>query len=363
MNDKLEGLQIGRGLAALAVVIFHAKLILIRFPDDSYFRLPYFYDHGDIGVTFFFVISGFIIAYVISKPSHSTKTFLIKRAFRLWPTYFFCTCLYVAIYLLHRNRAASDIGYSLEYFASSVFFFPMGALPALPPGWSLEHEVIFYLAAAVVGAKYRVKGIFWVLLVSVIIGLFLRVPYTAYASYVIPWDYHLLAPVNLSFLVGVMLYLIWSRKSKFIDWMPTLPVILTGVALIIIAPYVVAEIPTLMESERANRDLTKGYLRFSIESFASFVLLLGLLKYSANGMIAKVFVAIGDRSYSLYLCHFILIPPFQYIHREYISWPQEFAEPLCLLYVLLSVFFSFILYWSIEKPSSVAGAKIASKVR
>lgn len=119
---KLSGLQIGRGLAALAVVFFHAKMILIRFPEDSYILLPYLYSHGDIGVPFFFVISGFIIAYVIERPSHSTAGFLIKRAFRLWPLYAFCTVLYVAIYLVHRSLPAEQLGYGAGYILQSLFF-------------------------------------------------------------------------------------------------------------------------------------------------------------------------------------------------------------------------------------------------
>ena len=358
---KLQGLQIGRGLAALAVVIFHAKLILIRFPENSYIKLPFFYSHGDIGVPFFFVISGFIICYVIDKKSFVLSIFLIKRFFRLWPTYFFCTTLYVAIYLVHRNLPAVDVGYGFKYIITSILLLPLPVLPALQPGWSLEHEVLFYLFASVVAVFFGVRGVFYGLIAAVLVSIFFRLILPEMSGVAMQWDYHLLAPINLCFLFGVGLYLFWRSRSDIVSGSASQHwVLLLGVILILAAPYIVEKIPFSLNHSGANRDLRLGFIRFAIESTASVILLYGLLGINSQSFFAKLFTALGDRSYSLYLSHFMLIPIFQYVHREIIHWPQGFAEPLCILFVVLAILLAYLVYWSVERPSSLYGVRLAN---
>ncbi|WP_369075954.1 acyltransferase family protein, partial [Escherichia coli] len=49
--------------------------------------------HGDLGVNFFFVLSGFLITFLLfsekEKYSHISIThFYLRRIFRIWPLYF-----------------------------------------------------------------------------------------------------------------------------------------------------------------------------------------------------------------------------------------------------------------------------------
>ena len=51
--------------------------------------------NGDLGVSFFFVLSGFLITYLLLKEKEFTgrinvRFFYIRRALRIWPLYFFC---------------------------------------------------------------------------------------------------------------------------------------------------------------------------------------------------------------------------------------------------------------------------------
>jgi peptidoglycan/LPS O-acetylase OafA/YrhL len=46
-------------------------------------------DLGDLGVSVFFVISGFLITTLLLKPgAHSLRIFYIRRFFRIFPPYF-----------------------------------------------------------------------------------------------------------------------------------------------------------------------------------------------------------------------------------------------------------------------------------
>ena len=51
--------------------------------------------NGDMGLSFFFVLSGFLITYLLLKEEQVTgkihlKAFYIRRALRIWPLYYFC---------------------------------------------------------------------------------------------------------------------------------------------------------------------------------------------------------------------------------------------------------------------------------
>lgn len=367
IKNKLAGLQVARALAALSVVIFHGQLVLNRFEEGSYFKLTYFYKHGDIGVPFFFVISGFIISYVLARAGDfSVLEFTIKRVWRLWPTYLFCTLLYITITLLHRNLTAESLNFDISYVLQSLVFWPLQKLPALSPGWSLEHEVIFYIFMALFAKMCGVRRTFYVLFGVVLISIVYRVVLPAVYEHKVVWDYHLLASINICFLFGVGLYLFWAKygalnKKNFISDYSKHCLWLGGASLII-APYAIEAMPVLLENSVADRNLRKGFARFAIESAASAIFLYGLLGVTFTSYFGKLMVSIGDRSYSLYLCHFILIPVFQNIHRDHINWPDNFGEIVAVLFVLTSVLFAYILYWAIERPSSNYGTSLAKKI-
>ena len=83
-------IQAGRGIAAMMVVLFH---IGASFAAQKYFHEPLFaqiFRFGSSGVEFFFVLSGFIIYFAhrkdFSQPQRLGR-FLLRRALRLYPTY------------------------------------------------------------------------------------------------------------------------------------------------------------------------------------------------------------------------------------------------------------------------------------
>lgn len=84
-GDKLKLIEVGRGIAALAVVRFHANASSRHIGGPFYSGLDVF-EHG---VDFFFVISGVII-YVAHadrpRGGAGTREYLRRRALRIFPT-------------------------------------------------------------------------------------------------------------------------------------------------------------------------------------------------------------------------------------------------------------------------------------
>jgi len=115
---------------------------------------------GIIGVQFFFVLSGFLITYIIFDEKSRTGTFSLKnffarRVLRIWPLFYLVVILcYATPWLLHLLHAAKmEHGYQPVWWMSALFLenYKMIAehtVPneqALAVTWSLCVEEHFYL--------------------------------------------------------------------------------------------------------------------------------------------------------------------------------------------------------------------------
>jgi peptidoglycan/LPS O-acetylase OafA/YrhL len=82
---------------AFFVVFFSHGIAFLGYENGSrYYRLltGHFLLNGDLGVNFFFVLSGFLITYLLLKEKETTgkivlKNFYIRRVLRIFPVYFF----------------------------------------------------------------------------------------------------------------------------------------------------------------------------------------------------------------------------------------------------------------------------------
>jgi len=157
MKNKIESLQILRGLAALSVVLYHYNLYLA--PNGQDRAIPdMLFGWGAIGVDLFFVISGFIMVYVTYNrpPGMSTSfEFVINRLVRVLPTY------YAILFLTLLSIGSIGVIFNLESdpnIYSALTFQPYinDTAPLYVPGsglynirWTLNYELYFYIAFAV----------------------------------------------------------------------------------------------------------------------------------------------------------------------------------------------------------------------
>lgn len=85
------GLNNLRFIAAMGVLIFHVEL------KKQLLGFKFYYMHqlinlGDVSVTLFFVLSGFLITYLLLAEREQTgtvavKKFYTRRILRIWPLY------------------------------------------------------------------------------------------------------------------------------------------------------------------------------------------------------------------------------------------------------------------------------------
>lgn len=135
-----------RALAAYMVFIHHYNPFSIeifgKYTHD-------FFSEFHIGVTIFFVLSGFLIGNrYFDEPNFSYKNYLLKRVARIYPMYFILTTLtFVFFAVVYSQKDWIDLQ---NYFYNISFlkgFSDDLKFTGIAQGWSLTVEEVFYFTA------------------------------------------------------------------------------------------------------------------------------------------------------------------------------------------------------------------------
>ena len=123
--EVLDGL---RGVAALAIVIFHFMEWVFSDPGKN------FIGHGFLAVDFFFCLSGFVIGYAYDNriEKMGVLEFFKSRLIRLHPLVLLGSVLGLLAFLLDPfvgDAAAYSTGRILLLFLCSVFLIPFPVMP------------------------------------------------------------------------------------------------------------------------------------------------------------------------------------------------------------------------------------------
>jgi exopolysaccharide production protein ExoZ len=244
MHD-LNWLQALRGIAAILVVICHARVVLRGTPYEAFAERAL--TPGAMGVDLFFMISGFIMVYTTDGSNGSleyTRQFWIKRFARVWPVYVIAILLDLAL-RTDRPRLFENNGY-LWATIRSAFFLPIDA--AKPPyfnqpydvGWTLNFEMYFYLifGISMLFGRHRWTALASWLAITLIVlpliksghtGLDIRQSYGFTTAYVVL----IVNPIIWEFLVGVIIGLLFLSPIKLRSgWLKCLLILsTTGFAL------------------------------------------------------------------------------------------------------------------------------------
>ena len=149
-NKKLGNIQVLRGFAALAVIMYH---IVNDASISEGIGINFFHSLGRwgfCGVDVFFVISGFVMVQSQrTRPTNSFE-FFKARIIRIVPLYWFLTVFYWAFATIVPEYFPHIVATPSWLFTS--LFFASGALgfgkPIIGQGWTLEFEMLFYLVFA-----------------------------------------------------------------------------------------------------------------------------------------------------------------------------------------------------------------------
>ncbi len=213
---RLDGVEAARGVAALLVVLRHATTILAG---PHAYDAPVFaglFMFGRAGVDFFFVLSGFIIAYVHAgdigrRPAF--PAFWRKRLLRIYPPYWIATAILVIVLLFSPTRDFAER--DPVHVLSSLLLLPEQHEPILGIGWSLRHEMLFYLFFSTLLLS-RLLGT--VLLITWAVAIGMAAAYQSIVGQPLatgPLAFLLLRFFNVQFFVGMgVAWLVMYRPAR-----------------------------------------------------------------------------------------------------------------------------------------------------
>lgn len=303
---RLNSIQFLRGIAALVVVIYHIRALELDAikafggGESPFVAGPW--QNGYAGVDLFFVISGFIMVYVVGRapagPTHSAS-FLFARAVRIYPLWWlFMVLLGVYFFITYghpydaEDLALRGVDPTWHLIASTVLL-PQNDFPLLGVGWTLVHEMHFYIVFALLlllPSRYRVWAVgVWAMLV--IAGAL------AGQTSALPRDYIELffSPLSLEFIAGAAAaYLIVNGYR----WRPAL------VATIGTTAFIAA-----MALHRIDPEFTLIWGRVLLFGLPGAMMVYGLVCLDIAGRLKlpASLVTLGDWSYALYLSHMLTL--------------------------------------------------------
>lgn len=140
---RLEQLTFTRFLAAISIVVFHFGTKLFPFNLKA---TAFLFEHANIGVSYFFILSGFvmIVAYG-NKEKVDYVSYIRKRFARLYPVYLLAILLYLLYILVKHNKSPNDYKGLFLNITLLQSWVPGQALSFNSPGWSLSVELFFYV--------------------------------------------------------------------------------------------------------------------------------------------------------------------------------------------------------------------------
>ncbi|MET3900293.1 exopolysaccharide production protein ExoZ [Devosia sp. UYZn731] len=281
---KLYSVQYMRGLAAVLVVVAHAADHPL--PQSS----QLLENLGELGVTLFFVISGFIMVAITGTGSFSPGRFLKRRAARVVPMYWLFTTIAALLALVMPSLFKSTV-FTWPHYFESLLFIPHeapgrgGYSPLLSLGWTLNYEIFFYLAfaaCAALSSRWRV-----VVLTAIFAAL------STFGLIVQPQNLVLSFYANVSLLAfcagGWIGQLFIERRLEKVPKFFAQLLVVTGVSALVFGL------------------TTDGAVTFVALLVASACLLMAGVRFDAQTRKVRPLEMLGDASYSTYLVHMFVV--------------------------------------------------------
>jgi len=310
MQTKLQNVQALRAFAVLLVVGLHLLAVEVKYGQFDVL-LPSFLRLGISGVDLFFVISGFIMVTVTADthagdfPARQSGAwrFFYLRLSRIYPLYWLVTAVVLAIYLVHPTFLNVQ-HFSSSFVIHSFLLLPQAGLPLLMVGWSLVHEMYFYLVFTVfllLPRKY-LPYLLCAWLLAVIAGFRHVNPFDPDQNQYLRFAF---SPVTAEFIAGCFLALLMfetrrSRATK-IYFPLALPCLFAGFASLLILWHYFS-----FNTETID---VMGWTRVYLFTIPYVLMLYGALGMERNQQwLAPAWaVRIGDHSYSIYLTHILVL--------------------------------------------------------
>lgn len=359
MRELLKSLS-GMRFIAAALIAFHHTVWMYPLSKDIDARID-----ADLGVTFFFVLSGFILYYTHNNISDKKEAirFIVARIARIWPLHIACLLAVLCIFpspwgYPGETSAWSKILTNLflmhAWIPYAKYFFSLNG-----PSWSISVELFFYVLFPFL--IYRLKHnwplklalVFLIGLSIVIVVQKMGFPMLNYGDPLMgpnQWASGILPLVRLTeFLTGILACAFWLKLKNRI----TINVYifsLLEIAAILLGVFALSELPHIVSKNFDGYVLGSWLTRtLAAPMFAIIITVFAFGRGMPSRFVGcKWMVLLGEASFSLYMTHEI-------IARCIANYAPSllFRESYwlgCLIFWALSLAASFSAWRIIERP-------------
>jgi peptidoglycan/LPS O-acetylase OafA/YrhL len=358
--NRVFGLDVLRAFAVLCVVYAHGYFLLGGTVNSTIYKL-FIFD----GVTFFFVLSGFLIGRILlrtlAKDDFNGKMlieFWIRRWFRTLPNYFLILIVVVIFfYLLDKPQAENLLPY---------FFFSQNIASPHPSffseAWSLTIEEWFYLIIPIplyllstllknINQKRLIPYYIFLVILMVTVFRIYRVHLFNYST-IDDWDLFLRKQVVTridSLMFGVLGAYVSLYQKRFWN---------NGANKLFIVGILLVIFNKALESGYIidDRLFYLNYFCLTVSPFGTLLLLpkLSLWKES-SGRLANVITFVSLTSYSMYLINLTLVQltilPVVMNFLSRFCWRCGHSMLLTyFLYWIITIGGAFLVYQYFERP-------------
>ncbi|MEM7407750.1 MAG: acyltransferase [Pseudomonadota bacterium] len=349
MPGRFYLLDVMRGFASLAVIIYHFPLFFVathptvakvpREEQPFYPLLFPFYEHGFMAVQLFFVLSGFIFYWMYLDEVRERRVrgwrFFVLRFSRLYPLHFVTLLMVAGLQFAHQSTSGSFIFYhqnDLKHFLLNVAFVShwgwQDDWSFNAPIWSVSVEVLLY-AIFFVFARLGLQS-FAACLLMMAAGAGLA---------------HLATDQSIGYAVycfyaGCLACRLYLSLRDRVFVVRRGPICILGCALVVVVGARLAQL------------VPGAYLPLVLFGlvFPALVLTLALIQEFSHES-GRSIRLLGDLTYSTYLLHFPLALCFRVLDQHLFIQPAFASYGIFCGYFGLLFALSCLSYFWLERPA------------
>lgn len=327
MKERFEVLDIFRGIFSSLVVFFHMSTFSATpVINNTFIR------NSDLFVDFFFVLSGFVIAYSYQSISTGAELnrFYKKRFFRLYPLHLIVLLAFVAIELSKHFAAGyvqvnklDNVSNNWSTFFSNLFLLNSVKLPGIYDvswniaSWSISAEMIAYVVFGLTMfliAKAKLNSVkLFIYALVVFIGVALLHIFTGTFGLLFTFDYGFLRGIT-GFFVGVICFTTFNKykvnlRTTGNSLFSVLEILMLGFTITLVC----------------YGDDLKSYGFIYLATFFTTILIFAFEKgwLSAQLKRSKFLHLTGQYSYSIYMIHTLILSLFNVVFFRALKLPPS----------------------------------------
>ena len=337
---QLDSLTSLRFFAAAMVVFSHLAFLqssqnpIVRGLYEGVFR------EGYMGVTFFFILSGFILSHSYTERLRQGMTyrqFLATRVARIYPLHLLTLLIALPIALASLLSGKRSLSIFLEGLIANITllqaFSPVSDIhfSMNAPSWSISNEMFFYALFPILvfsRSAYLLFSAAAILVAQQVVGNNVGDNTAHFLVYVFP-------PSRIAdFIIGILLHRIFARTR------PPAAARATGLQVVSLTVFAVCV---------ALKTLVPQYARYDMYYVPAMSLIIVSFAWQ-HGTISKSlssskFVFLGNASFSLYLIHQLVIRYGEHVRVNVLKATGTSIEVIvAILYVSLALLLSAFLF-------------------